>query len=138
MTPTRMAEIQEASGFRQRCWSAAEYQALLHDPGVGLVNEDAGFALFRNVAGESELLMISVLAHQQGRGVGRALLQKWQVACRKSGVGRLLLEVAADNTAALGLYRSEGFEEIGRRKNYYAQLGDAARVDALVMGKSSA
>ena len=42
----------------------------------------------------------------------------------------------ATNTVALGLYRSEGFAEDGRRRNYYRPPGGAP-VDAILMSKSS-
>ena len=42
-----------------------------------------------------------------------------------------LLEVRASNAAALSLYESEGFEIVGRRRNYYHHPAE----DALVMSK---
>ncbi len=47
------------------------------------------------------------------------------------GARRVFLEVRPSNAAAVALYHSEGFNEIGRRPRYYpAQNG---REDALVM-----
>jgi ribosomal-protein-alanine N-acetyltransferase len=37
----------------------------------------------------------------------------------------MFLEVATGNTAALALYRREGFVEVGRRCRYYADSSDA-------------
>ena len=41
----------------------------------------------------------------------------------------LTLEVRASNEAAIALYRKYGFQEAGRRKQYY----DAPREDAIIM-----
>ncbi len=38
---------------------------------------------------------------------------------------RMLLEVSADNTAALAFYAAEGFVEIARRRRYYRDGSDA-------------
>lgn len=43
----------------------------------------------------------------------------------------MMLEVRADNVAALGLYRQSGFEQLSVRRRYYQPEG----VDALVMRK---
>jgi len=43
-----------------------------------------------------------------------------------------LLEVRPSNLAALGLYRTAGFREIGLRRGYYA-AADQQREDAIVM-----
>jgi ribosomal-protein-alanine N-acetyltransferase len=50
------------------------------------------------------------------------------------GSARLILEVAADNAAALALYRAAGFTEIGRRADYYHRAD--GRMTALVMARA--
>ena len=46
---------------------------------------------------------------------------------------RIFLEVRPSNPAAIALYHDEGFNEIGRRPNYYpAKKG---REDAIVMAR---
>jgi ribosomal-protein-alanine N-acetyltransferase len=45
------------------------------------------------------------------------------------------LEVAADNGAALRLYRRTNFTQAGRRKGYYARPG-GEKVDALVLARA--
>jgi len=46
----------------------------------------------------------------------------------QSGGTLMFLDVAADNTPALALYRSLGFQDISRRARYYG-----GRTDAIVM-----
>lgn len=61
-------------------------------------------------------------------GVGDALLD---VFCRfgQAHLSFLTLEVRASNAPAIALYRKHGFQEAGRRKNYYQQ----PREDAIIM-----
>jgi ribosomal-protein-alanine N-acetyltransferase len=53
-------------------------------------------------------------------------------AARRAEVKRLFLEVAADNAAALRLYKGLGFAAVGRRKAYYRRPGGQP-VDAVVL-----
>jgi ribosomal-protein-alanine N-acetyltransferase len=53
-------------------------------------------------------------------------------AARRGDAKRIFLEVAEDNEAALALYRKLGFQEVGRRKRYYARR-DGEPADALTM-----
>jgi ribosomal-protein-alanine N-acetyltransferase len=55
----------------------------------------------------------------------------------QQGMPRIILEVRPSNTAALALYQSLGYEQIGLRKNYYPQNPElGSREDAIVMAKS--
>lgn len=63
---------------------------------------------------------LTVSPRAQGRGVGRALLEKALHALQERGVRRVFLEVAADNPPAIRLYRSLGFRQIGTLPDYYA------------------
>lgn len=69
------------------------------------------------------LLNLSVAGPLQRRGLGREFL-RWLLAnARARGGEAMLLEVRPSNHAALALYRSEGFEVIGRRPGYYPAPG---------------
>lgn len=95
--------------------------AVLGYGGISLAFEDA------------DVHTIGVAEPYQRRGIGRALMvHMWETALAL-GVRRMFLEVREDNTAALGLYTSLGFESIGKRENYYKD-GSAA----LVMRKLAA
>ncbi len=83
------------------------------DPGGGLA--PAGFALYRAVAGEAELLTISVLPEARREGLGAGLLAACEDGARASGAARLFLEVAEGNVAARALYDRAGYRECGRR-----------------------
>ena len=91
--------------------------------------EFAGWAGLAILAGEAHIMTIATLPAFQRRGVGRLLLAALIEAATAFQCDRMLLEVAATNTAAQALYRSAHFAPVGVRRNYYASTGD----DALVM-----
>ncbi|MFJ4173502.1 ribosomal protein S18-alanine N-acetyltransferase [Microbacterium sp. NPDC089696] len=80
-------------------------------------------------AGDADIQTIAFDTEHRGAGRGRALLRALLDTALERGAREVFLEVRADNPGAEGLYRSEGFEEIGRRPRYY-QPDD---VDAIVM-----
>ena len=69
-----------------------------------------------------ELLRIAVSPAERRTGIGGQLMTAALAQC----AGRtVLLEGAAGNDSALGLYEGFGFEEISRRRGYYAGGEDA-------------
>lgn len=119
-------------------WSAETIAGLLAQPGVfGLVamrgEAPGGFILCRVVADEAEVLTLAVLPAARRRGIARALMTAAMAQGKAGGVARVLLEVSVRNDAALALYRSVGFGEVGRRKGYYADPRGGPPADALVL-----
>lgn len=91
----------------------------------------AGYSVISAAAREAHLLNLCVSPEMRSRGLGRILLRNAVRSAATLGADRLFLEVRPSNAHALALYRSMGFEAIGRRRNYYrAQCG---REDALVL-----
>ena len=90
-----------------------------------------GFALARDLGGESEILTLGVLPASRRRGVGRALLRAILDRARGHSIPSIVLEVAADNAAARRLYAAAGFVPIGHRPRYYRR-GDET-VGALLL-----
>lgn len=84
-------------------------------PIVGVV----GFSCTWHVLDEAHLMRIAVRASHQRCGWGVRLLESVVGAARRAGCIEVSLEVAASNTAALGLYKRARFEETGRRLGYY-------------------
>jgi [ribosomal protein S18]-alanine N-acetyltransferase len=119
-------------------WSAETIAGLLAQPGVsGLLaltgEAPQGFILCRVAADEAEVLTLAVLPEARRRGIARALVTAAMAQVTAGGAARLLLEVSVRNDAALALYRSVGFDEVGRRKDYYAESAGGGPADALVM-----
>jgi ribosomal-protein-alanine N-acetyltransferase len=82
-------------------------------------------------AGEAHILNLCVNAHFRCRGVGRQLLRYLVDRARSAGMGEAFLEVRPSNTAAIRLYQSMGFEQVGIRRGYYQAVG--GREDAAVL-----
>lgn len=135
-----LAEI-HASAFR-RGWSDAEFEALLLQSGVHAViahyrnalgkRIPAGFILYRLVADEAEILSVAVTPACRRRGIGKVLLEDALRHLYREGAKNIHLEVEDSNAAAIGLYRRVEFRESGRRAGYYAQ-GRETPGGALVM-----
>ena len=74
---------------------------------------------------ELKINNIAVREDFRGRGVGRWLLLSVLREGLVGGCDIATLEVRPGNDAALGLYRSHGFEQVGRRRDYYGPGEDA-------------
>jgi tRNA threonylcarbamoyl adenosine modification protein YeaZ len=92
-----------------------------------------GMIVVRAVGGEAEILTLTVAPMHRRQRIAQQLLASARLYLDALCVSTLLLEVAADNTAAVTLYLSQGFHQTGVRKNYYQHHGQA--VDALLMRK---
>jgi ribosomal-protein-alanine N-acetyltransferase len=67
-------------------------------------------------------------------GMGKQLLGHFLELAVKRNIHRIFLEVRPTNFSAIRLYLNMGFNEIGRRINYYpTKIG---REDALVLAKT--
>jgi ribosomal-protein-alanine N-acetyltransferase len=115
-----------SSAWSQVSWSA-EVDRLADDRVVLVMDEGAvvGYVVLL-VPGAADdpvdLLRIAVTPAERRTGIGGRLMSAALTRC----AGRtVLLEVAAGNKAAGELYRGLGFEEISRRRGYYAGGEDA-------------
>jgi ribosomal protein S18 acetylase RimI-like enzyme len=61
-------------------------------------------------------LGMGVKSEHRGQGIGRRLLSECLRAARARGIEKIELEVYSDNSAAIHLYETEGFEKEGLRK----------------------
>ncbi|MCB2112352.1 MAG: ribosomal protein S18-alanine N-acetyltransferase [Parvularculaceae bacterium] len=84
-----------------------------------------GFAFWRSLGEDAEILSIGVTPRARRRGAARELLSHIIERARETGMRRLFLEVDKANCGALALYRLENFEKIGERRRYYKNGGDA-------------
>jgi ribosomal-protein-alanine N-acetyltransferase len=127
-----------ASAF-EAPWPPEAFASLMGTPGVfalaAVDRAPVGLILMRAVAGEAEVLTLAVDPGHRRRGVARALLEAGLAQAAAMGAEEAFLEVAADNRAALALYRQEGFEEAGHRGGYYRRA-DGEAVDALVLRRT--
>ena len=115
-----MAALHEAAFPPGERWGADAMALQLGMPGAaGWLQGADGFVLFRVAADEAEILTLAVRPDQRRRGIGRALLDAAAESAARSGARSLFLEVAEDNEPASRLYTSAGFQEVGRRPRYY-------------------
>ena len=94
----------------------------------------AAYAIMSIAVQECHILNICVDPGLQGQGIGRRFLQELLVIAKARKADTVFLEVRPSNVPALSLYFSEGFNEIGTRRDYYpATVG---REDAVILAKS--
>ncbi len=98
---------------------------------VTIENKIVGHGVIMTVADEAHLLILSVDCDFQSQGIGKALLQHLITEAETLQASTLFLEVRDSNKTAFQLYLNAGFNEIGRRKDYYP--AGKMREDAIVM-----
>ena len=99
------------------CWVCEENDKIL------------GYCIMTMGVGEAHVLNISVAAEEQGKGVGRKMMEML-IEIAKGEAETLFLEVRPSNHGAIALYRKLGFNEIGTRKGYYP--AENGREDAIM------
>ncbi|WP_149538407.1 GNAT family N-acetyltransferase [Siccirubricoccus phaeus] len=105
-------------------WGADALRLMLEMPGAFALHlPGEGFILARAAGGEAEILTLAVAPAARRRGCGAALLGA--ALGLAAGAAAMFLEVAESNPAARALYAAAGFVEVGRRRRYYADGGDA-------------
>lgn len=90
------------------------------------------FIIYHLINGQCEIYNIAVHPNFQKQGWGKFLLQHVIDAACESACESIFLEVRASNQTARNLYHAMGFNEIGRRNNYY-KLASGKREDAIMM-----
>lgn len=120
-------------------WSVKSFEDSLHrEDTIFLVCIDEDSESLEQVAGylgmylsfeEGEITNVAVAPQYRNRGCGQlliaAIMQEAATQCAQS----ILLEVRKSNVPAISLYKKNGFEEIGIRKNFYERPTE----DAIIM-----
>ena len=84
-----------------------------------------GYAGVMVVGNEADVQTIAVAPDHRGAGLGAELLSQVVTEAQQRNCRQVMLEVAADNEAALRLYERNGFEPLAKRSNYYGRGRDA-------------
>jgi ribosomal-protein-alanine N-acetyltransferase len=119
-------------------WSAQSFREALDHPAVYFAcarrddAEVAGYVVAWFVADEGEIANLAVAPDEWGGGIGRALLDAALDEGGRRGAQAVYLEVRDSNERARRLYRSRGFEEVGRRRGYYRRPDE----DAIVLRRT--
>ena len=116
-------------------WTEGNFRDAMSAGNLGLVgiwqHVLVAMAVLQMAAGQAELLTMAVNRELRRRGFGRQLLGELIARAAEYGADAIWLEVRASNAAAIALYRSTGFVDIGWRKGYYATA--EGREDAIRM-----
>jgi ribosomal-protein-alanine N-acetyltransferase len=94
-------------------------------------DQQVGHGVINVIIDEAHLLNITVKPESQGRGLGLLLLDRLMKRAYELNGRECFLELRASNRSAYRLYERYGFNEVGRRRDYYPAVG--GREDALVM-----
>jgi [ribosomal protein S18]-alanine N-acetyltransferase len=119
-------------------WSRDQCLAMLSLPGTSLglaeVNGTLlGFAMWRAIFDECELLLIAVDPFHRRLGVAHLLFEHAVTESKAMGCKKLYVEVRIDNPA-VAFYQKQGFAQSGVRNNYYRR-SDGGPSSALTMHK---
>jgi len=139
-SPDRVSEISALHGrLFDPAWDEDSILQLIEHPAAAAFVAQArepkqlvGFVIGQIAADEAEILSLGVAPEWQRRGIARHMVEGLVRAARLAEVKRLFLEAAADNTAAIKLYKGLGFVAVGTRKDYYRRP-TGQPVDAVVL-----
>ena len=95
-------------------------------------NKVIGYCLYQVIFEQAEILRIGTHPDYQRQGIASQIFAQLNEELISNQVESLLLEVRADNFAAIALYQQQAFAVIHTRKNYY-QVPHQPAVDALIM-----
>ncbi|WP_332644298.1 GNAT family N-acetyltransferase [Aeromicrobium sp.] len=124
----------EAECFGTASWGEELVRAqLVSDHRIVLIHDEVAYGVVSVMGEVADLERIAVLPFARRRGVAGELLEQLIEAAGGHGANRMLLEVAADNDAAIELYKAYGFTRISTRTGYYP-----GRIDALIMERDIA
>lgn len=115
----------DAAVFGPTAWTLTYYWAVRAQAGTVMfaartaTSVLAGWIVMSTAGGEADVMTIATTEAGRGQGIGRRLLQTGTDWALSRGAEVVHLEVDEHNESALGLYRSFGFSEWGRRPDYY-------------------
>jgi ribosomal-protein-alanine N-acetyltransferase len=119
-------------------WSRNAFALALHaHDTICMIAEDGcadrpalvGYSILRRAADEAELLNLAVSQSHRRRGIGGTLLTRALDDARQFGARAVFLEVRTSNRVARAMYAGAGFEQTGRRQQYYRRPVE----DALIL-----
>ena len=139
IVPMTADHLEELEKLERICFSRPWSRKMLAEElenqcAAFLVAEDSvsgrvlGYAGLMVVADEGYITNVAVFPEYRRQGIAAQILQ---VFLQFAAANHLTLEVRPSNAAAIALYQGFGFEEVGRRKNYY----DLPKEDALILTK---
>ena len=142
IVPMTADHLEELEKLERICFSRPWSRKMLAEElenqcAAFLVAEDSvsgrvlGYAGLMVVADEGYITNVAVFPEYRRQGIAAQILQVFLQFAAANHLAFLTLEVRPSNAAAIALYQGFGFEEVGRRKNYYY----LPKEDALILTK---
>lgn len=137
--PLEIVDLEQVIAIEQKThdhpWKKSIHLSCIEQEYPSLVLEQnstiIGYVVFNYLFDECHLMNITTSLPYQGQGFATQLIQSMYKQAKVAGMQSVLLEVRESNRPALSFYIKEGFEEIGRRPNYYPSKD--SREAAIVM-----
>ena len=138
--PLALAHISQIAQLERACfsdpWSENAIKSELNNPlSYWLVALDGdyviGYVGSQAVLGEADMMNLAVAPEHRRDGVGMRLVRALIDGLKGMDCHCLTLEVRVSNDPAIRLYEKMGFEQVGRRPNYYFH----PKEDALILRK---
>lgn len=101
---------------------------------LGLGDPLAAFILVQIGGDQADILTIATHPDHRRKGLARKLLSAAETALREDNVLTLFLDVSELNDSAKSLYKSCGYQAVGRRPRYYRTPN--GRVASITFSKS--
>lgn len=127
-----MADLHARAFTEHEIWSAEAIAELLAQPtnrAFGMGEPLQAFMIIQHLAPEAEILTLATAPEARRKGFAAGLITN---VAKTLKIQKWLLDVAADNMAAIALYGRLGFRRDGVRANYYRRP-DGQSVDAVLM-----
>lgn len=135
LVPMDKSHLEAVAVLERQCfsspWSAQLLEDELYNPNVSLIVAEGeegavlGYGMIGVVLDEGCLEKIAVDPRHRRQGVAQEILKAF-LRFGQAHLAFLTLEVRQSNAPAIALYQKLGFEEVGRRKNYYSDVKEDA------------
>ena len=134
--PIAEAHLEAVAEIERLCfaepWSAQALRLLLGEDACGFVALSHGrvcaYGGMLLAPNEGQITNIAVHPDIRRQGMGAAILSALLEAARARALAEVFLEVRVSNQAAIALYRANGIEAVGERRNFYRHPTENALV----------
>lgn len=133
-----LTDIPALQELEQQCnhspWSAAQLSSsintlqpvwVIDQPEHGII----AMLVWQKLPDEAEIHLLNTHPAHRRQGYAQQLLEHLFQWAQQHHINRILLEVRASNYGALQLYKHNGFQRCGLRKNYYHNGEDAVLME---------
>ena len=140
IVPMENHHVMQVAALEKQCfsdpWSENSVASELNNPlSLWLVAVDdgnvAGYVGSQTVMDETDMMNIAVDERYRRQGIAQMLVDALVERLKKMDSRCLTLEVRISNVPAIALYEKLGFEQVGKRPNYYRN----PKEDALILRK---